>query len=726
MAKRRIKSMFFTIALIGLGLLLSVSTSGCSNSQNPDDGLFTQEITRDVETTVGTFETTKWQLQVPKDAFDEDVNLSMKLLSENEIGALTHSEMEIIGSPVEITAGDNLHTYLSQPVTMGLKLPDDTRISTDTLDDFVAAYYNGNTWYYIFPDIAKINAGYIYFDTYHFSLFTAAKLSESERIKLYTQKMATQTWETEEHENAFSDTVMDTFNDAFTQMGITDQSAKGKLLRSVAKEYDFGALLVATERGEITDFSVKCGEMAANALIKHLQTEASLMENITGKGAAVASGLVKGALQMKDGNYTDAAKELSNAFIGYFPAGKAYQATIELINASIGSWKDYELDEAYKNYVSSAGSDSTLTDDDWATMSTTQLRGYLIRLQQEAKDRYCKVNGISRTTLDNDKELSARIVSQTEMNLRKTFEKRLRSETEIKAKQDDYQKIIEGFKRDLLLDRNAFGFDIDMPIETRLRSLFAARNIILDHFDGEMPVLNPGESAEANLNEAIARWLSYGPQNRAEFYKWLEEKGYVKKVAPTEKAYRWVLIETRTNETEWRAKLDEINKNENWQVTISASQTSAVFQNTYVGPDQSKTVAYHLFPGNSATGEASWSPPNSSIYNPGDEITLNLSVKNTARADKYPLSDSWLILAQLFSINEKGEQDGSAESLSNSEGVSNFTTGPGNNWESFDETVSATMGASSTPKSRMAIRVSASNGSISAQTYYVFEWQEVQ
>ncbi|MBM7562412.1 hypothetical protein JOC49_001972 [Fusibacter tunisiensis] len=447
--------------------------------------------------------------------------------------------------------------------------------------------------------------------------------------------MATQTWETEEQENAFSDTVMDTFNDAFTQMGITDQSAKGKLLRSVAKEYDFGALLVATERGEITDFSVKCGEMAANALIKHLQTEASLMENITGKGAAVASGLVKGALQMKDGNYTDAAKELSNAFIGYFPAGKAYQATIELINASIGSWKDYELDEAYKNYISSAGSDSTLTDDDWATMSTTQLRGYLIRLQQEAKDRYCKVNGISRATLDNDKELSARIVSQTEMNL-----------------------------------RNAFGFDIDMPIETRLRSLFAARNIILDHFDGEMPVLNPGESAEA--------------------------------------------------------KLDEINKNENWQVTISASQTSAVFQNTYVGPDQSKTVAYHLFPGNSATGEASWSPPNRSTFDPGETISMKLSVKNTARADKHPLNDSWLILAQLFSINEKGEQVGSAEYLSNREGVSSFTTGPGNNWESFDETVSATMGASSTPKSRMAIRVSASNGSISAETYYVFEWQEVQ
>jgi hypothetical protein len=572
----------------------------------------------------------------------------------------------------------------------------------------------------------RVSEGYIQFQTYHFSLFSAVKLSDEERFKLYSKKMATQNWEASEQESAFSENVMDTFNEAFEKMGISDQSVKGKLLRSVAKEYDFTSLLVSTERGDVADYTVKCGEMAANALIKHLQIEASLMENLTGKGAAIATGLAKGALQMKDGNYTDAAKELSSAFIGYFPAGKAYKATIELIEASIGSWKDYELDEAFRNYVKTAGSSSKLSDDDWATMSSAQLRGYLIRLQHEAKERYCQVNGISRKELDDNKDLSSRIVTQTEMNLRKTFEKRLGSETEIQAKQDEYQKIIEGFKRDLLLERGVFGFTFEMDIESRLRSLFAARSIILEMFDGEMPVLNPGESSEANLNEAIARWVSFGPKNRSEFYKWLEEKGYAKKPTTTEKEFGWVLIESRTNESDWRKKLDEINKNENWLTEVSASQNSGVFHYTYIGPDQSKTVAYHLFPGNSASGEATWSAPKKNTYKPDEEVSLDLTVKNTARAGEHPLNSSWLILAQHFTINENGEQDGSASNFMDPDGKTSFNTGPGNGWEAFDVNVSANLGSGSSDGMRKAVRVSASNGSISVETYYIFEWKQIQ
>ncbi|MDD3230301.1 MAG: hypothetical protein PHE09_13935 [Oscillospiraceae bacterium] len=190
--------------------------------------------------------------------------------------------------------------------------------------------------------------------------------------------MAAQTWEDEEREQAFSDRVMEIFGESFEQMGISDSAVKGKLLRSVAKEYDFGSLLVSAERGDLADFGVKCGEMAANALVRHLSMEDALMENITGKGAAVATGLAKGAMQLKDGNYTDAAKELSSAFIGYFPAGRAYQAAAEAIDAGIASWKDYELDEAYRNYVKDAGGGSSaVSDDDWALMCSAQMRGWV-------------------------------------------------------------------------------------------------------------------------------------------------------------------------------------------------------------------------------------------------------------------------------------------------------------------------------------------------------------
>jgi len=125
--------------------------------------------------------------------------------------------------------------------------------------------------------------------------------------------------------------------------------------------------------------------MAANALIKQLEIEDTLMNNRTGKGAAVATGLVKGALQLKDGNYTDAAKELSSAFVGCFPVGRAYQTAVEAIDGGITSWKDYELDEAYRNYVKDTVGGFAAINDDWALMCATQMRGYLIRLQDDAK-----------------------------------------------------------------------------------------------------------------------------------------------------------------------------------------------------------------------------------------------------------------------------------------------------------------------------------------------------
>jgi hypothetical protein len=495
-------------------------------------------VQADEKTTVGDLEKTGWQLEIPANAFDRHVSLTMNVLPAAAAVSHKSTAFEFIGTPVEIAAGEEERVYLRQPVTVTLQIPKDQRISKEKKDDYLAAYYNGESWDYIFPDITRVSDGYISFETHHFSFFSAVKLTEAEKIELYAQKMAVQAWEDEDREKVFSDKVMHTFNEAFEKMGISDETVRGKLLRSVAKEYDFGTLLVSTERGDVADFGIKCGEMAANALIEHLKMEDALMENITGKGAAVATGLVKGALQLKDGNYTDAAKELGSAFVGYFPVGRAYQATVEVIDAGIASWKDYELDEAYRNYVKDAGSGSAVRDDDWALMCSTQMRGYLIRLQEESKNLYCAVNnGKSRSTLDKDKALSERIATQAGVNLRKTFEKRLASEKVIKKREAEYEQIIMGFRRDGLLERGEFRFEFGMDVERRLRTLFAVRQNVLDLFGGRMPVLTIDESAEGNLNQAIAMWISFGPTNRGEFYKWLEEKGYLKKVeAPGEPA----------------------------------------------------------------------------------------------------------------------------------------------------------------------------------------------
>ena len=692
-----------------------------------------QAVRSDRETTVGDLSQTGWQLDIPANAFESDLTLTMSVLSETESENYQNDAFKWIGKPVKITAGSENGVYLGRPATVTMQIPKEQRIPKEKVDDYLAAYYNGESWDYIFPAITKVSEGYITFETYHFSLFSAVKPTEEEKIKLYTQKMAVQIWEDEEREKAFSDKVMDTFNEAFEKMGISDETVKGKLLRSVAKEYDFGTLLVSTERGDVADFGVKCGEMAANALIKHLKMEDALMDNITGKGAAVATGLVKGALQLKDNNYTDATKELTSAFIGYFPVGRAYQAAVEVIDAGIASWKDYELDEAYRNYVKdTVGGFATVSDDDWALMcATPQMSGYLIRLQSE---------------LDKDKALSARIAGQAGANLRKTFEKRLASEKTVKGKEAEYAKIIEGFKKDLLLERGAFGFGFDTDIESRLRTLFAVRKNILDLFSGEMPVLKSGESAESNLNEAIAMWISFGPERRGEFYQWLEEKGYIEKVKPSatpaaptasasneapassapastsrttaEKKYAWVLTETKTND--WQSKLDAQNKKTegSWRRDIAASAGSATFTETYIG----KGNAW-LKQGLSQSGQVTWTAPSRTMIQPNEEFSIDLTTTHLHN-DHSNQSGGWTGSAQVFYIDEAGKQKGSARYLSDRDGKTSYTAGSGNKYQSFSYTVYGTFGEGS-EGDRMTIRVHASAGIPGVQTFYIYEWKEV-
>ncbi|MDD2534409.1 MAG: hypothetical protein PHC86_06890 [Eubacteriales bacterium] len=706
--------------IIAVGVMILPRLFNGSDEPFAKGSTVKQVVRSDRDTTVGDSAKTGWQLEIPAHAVEQDLSLTMNVLSESDSEQYQTNAFEWIGTPVEITAGDGDGVFLDRSVRVTLEIPESLRTTKENADDYLAAYFNGADWDYLFPDHTKISDGFITFETDHFSLFSAVKPTEAEKIKLYTKKMAVQTWEDEERETVFSAQVMETFNEAFEKMGISDETVKGKLLRSVAKEYDFGTILVSTERGDVADFGVKCGELAANALIQHLKMEDALMENITGKGAAVATGLVKGALQLKDGNYTDATKELASAFIGYFPVGRAYQSTVEIIDASIASWKDYELDEAYKNYIKDAGDGaSSVSNDDWALMCSTQMRGYLIRLQDEAKNNYCAVNGISRSELDSDPILSSRIASQTETNLRKTFEKRLASGKAVQVKEAEYGKIIEGFKRDLLLERGTFGFDFDMDIESRLRTLFAARKNILDLFGGEMPVLNSGDSAEANLNEAIAKWISLGPKNRGDFFAWLEEKGYKsQKTLSDGDQFAWVFVESKTND--WQAKLDAQNKKTegSWRLDIAAGSGSATFVHTYTG---SGSGDVWMKPGISQSGQVTWTAPSKTIIHPDEEFSIDLIVSHLYN-DHSNQSGGWTGLAQVFLIDETGEQKGGAGYLSDRDGETSFTSSSSNNYQTFSSTVYGTIGAGA-PGDRMAIRVAASPGVVGVQTYYIYEWK---
>ena len=114
----------------------------------------------------------------------------MEVLSQAQAEPYQNSAFAFIGTPVKITAGSEKTVWLDRPATVTLQIPKDKRVPEKNADDYLGAYWDGEDWNYIFPDIVKVSEGYITFKTYHFSLFGAVRLTEEEKIRLYTQKMA--------------------------------------------------------------------------------------------------------------------------------------------------------------------------------------------------------------------------------------------------------------------------------------------------------------------------------------------------------------------------------------------------------------------------------------------------------------------------------------------------------------------------------------------------------
>ena len=122
------------------------------------------------------------------------------------------------------------------------------------------------------------------------------------------------------------------------------------------------------------------------------------------------------------------------------------------------------------------------------------------------------------------------------------------------------------------------------------------------------------------------------------------------------------------------------------------------------------------------SGQVTWTAPSHNVIKPGEEFSLQLSVQHTGSVDKEP-GTNWMAVAQVFLLNDENQQKGSASYLTDLEGKSDFTTGPGNNFEAFSPTVFGTFGSGYEEGERMAIRVSASGGGVAVQTYYIYEWK---
>lgn len=188
----------------------------------------------------------------------------------------------------------------------------------------------------------------------------------------------------------------------------------------------------------------------------------------------------------------------------------------------------------------------------------------------------------------------------------------------------------------------------------------------------------------------------------------------------TSKKLAWVLTEVKTND--WQSKMQKWNaKNTSWRKDAQASENSATFKTTFIGKNDSYVWVKN---GMSESGQVSWTKPSKSIILANEEVSLNLTAAHLGR-DHDNFRGIGFVLAQHFSIDEKGNAIGSASYFLNKDGKSSFGSSSSNNYQSQSATVTSKIESGRNLGDKEVIRVSASNGNFTVETWYIYVWKEI-
>jgi hypothetical protein len=189
--------------------------------------------------------------------------------------------------------------------------------------------------------------------------------------------------------------------------------------------------------------------------------------------------------------------------------------------------------------------------------------------------------------------------------------------------------------------------------------------------------------------------------------------------------YAWVLVETQTNEEEWRAHLAELNASSSItgrppdrHAEVEVSEGSVFFVITYtesIGEDVEINSEY--FSGNSIQGKIAWSVPPHTVPATKDGFTLKLLAETLDRHPIYPMNHTFGVVVWTL-LSEQGEDH--YHVFEDSSGNSSFGSNEDNDFAPIDTTVYGTLGKGQEEGARKVVTVDVGF----VRTSYIYEWQE--
>ena len=621
------KTKIVSLALVFVMLMsLAISLTGCSaNNPFTKGAKLEQSIISDKENTVGSTSKTGWELSLPKDTFEENVTLTMNVLSSADSKSYESSDFTFLGTPVELKLSNKENVRLNEPVKVTLKLPKDQLKQMAAEELFYGYYYNGS-WEYYLPDNIDMQEGTATFYIYHFSFLGFGKPTEKKQIETFAKTTATKEWNRSQKTEEFTTATSKQFDELFKSMGVTSKSARNQLAADVISYLEdkyidssgvapidaLAQMANSASQGDdgMQAYKDKLLEFTGKALIATLERDPSsfsssvnIIGNLASAAGAIAGGDKKGALE-----------SVANMLKGAVPQAVLADAALNYVKSkmedTIEYWTASELEKAYQIYSTGNGGKYGYEDGlkgDFETIFTL-LGGIDRQMNIKIIKQYCEKRNIDENILTE--EGKNQIIAQAKSALKKNFDKRIVSETEIKKLQAKEESFIEQLKKEGLFSasnyQKYFGIDKNIRnynINDRLDRLYTIRKNVLSMMDKDMAASINDEF----LAKAIAQWIYWNEKGDIKgFYNYMHEMGYIKETMPNVKD---------AGEGYWSLASSDVVER-----TLNKNYSGSIAQ----GSGQIKIVSESS--GDVFSASMNWTSPGSE-YNAGDIVELTISVK---------------------------------------------------------------------------------------------------
>lgn len=532
---------------IGLILILAlvIQTAGCGGGPgavgNGDTNWKYEKVIKEPlkasvttsEATIGDVVSAGVQVKVAANAFD--ANKEITITNPDKVPKVVGKEFTPVGTPVEISAGEP-GVRMDAPVTVTIKLdPALYGESSSQPGDFFATYFNGNEWEYIRPTSVDLEAGTLSFETYHFSLFGAGKVSVDEQVSKYVKSKAVGEWAQEnvdERVEAVTGALIDHI--LKEKLGIDDESTKSKVLGNLLKNDEWADIVKKARDGDVLGVNESVQLLVGKSIIDFVPKSKlkSALEGVTSNlGVETAKKAAEAAGYIAEGNYRDAAEILGTHIADQFMFTQVARVAVAAVQYKIDSWKSEELEAAYKVYKNGASSSVPFWgyqveqgnfDDVWS-----QMKGAARQVEIDAVKAQEAIRKEAGMPPLNAQEI-LKIKEAARDALKDAFERRIKEDAEIAKKEEELKNLIDQYKSAKLLTPGEWGYpETYYSVENRLDELTHFRDKVLRD-TGRKGLTNGAFSTKEKVNYADLVQLTQAwytkPDGQMLYAKLIKEK----------------------------------------------------------------------------------------------------------------------------------------------------------------------------------------------------------